>query len=66
MLNKQTKGGNEMKYTSDKNERREQKEFLKNLYPDYDAKRHDAFVARYNNQAEAERVNEYMKNRGII
>ena len=46
-------------------DRKEQKEFLKKIYPDYDARRHDAFVYRYEKEIEKTRIQEYMKNRNI-
>lgn len=47
-------------------ERRKQREILKSLYPDYDAKRHDVFVIRYNKEQDAKALNEYMVRRGVI
>lgn len=55
-----------LRMTSDPEERRKQKELLRGLYPDYDPKRHDAFVARYNAEEDKKNTNQYMKNRGII
>jgi len=55
-----------MIHTFDREERRKQKELLKSKFSDYDAKRHGVFVDRYNKEIDAERLQEYMKNRGII
>lgn len=54
-----------MQTTFNKAERKEQKEFLKILFPDYYAPRHDVFVARYNEISEKRALDAYMKNRGI-
>ena len=54
-----------MDMSNNKEERRLQKEILKGLYSDYDAKRHDVFVSRYNKEQEEKAINEYMHNRGI-
>jgi hypothetical protein len=55
-----------MRITNNKEERKEQKEVLKNLYPDYIPTRHDAFVMRYNTEKEKEALKDYMVDRGII
>ena len=47
-------------------ERKKQKEYLKSIYADYDPKRHDAFVMRYNEETEKRNLETYMKNRNII
>jgi hypothetical protein len=54
-----------MRMTNDPGERGKQKEMLRGLYPDYDPKHHDAFVARYNKEEDKKNTAEYMKNRGI-
>jgi len=46
--------------------RKEQKEFLKSIYPDYDPKNHDAFVYRYQKEEDKNAEKRYMINRGII
>ena len=55
-----------MNSTFDREERRKQKEYLKTIYSDYDAKRHDVFVERHNKEMDNNRIQEYMKNRGIV
>ena len=55
-----------MKTTFDREERRKQKQILAEIYPDYDAKRHDIFVERFNKEVDKARIQEYMKNRQII
>lgn len=55
----------EMKQGADKEERREQKELLKSIYADYDPKRHDVFVGRYNQEIDKRNLANYMKNRNI-
>lgn len=54
-----------MKITNDRDERRAQKEILSVSYPDYDPKRHDAFVMRYNTDVGKIALNNYMQNRGL-
>lgn len=54
-----------MKVTTNREERRIQKEQLRGLYTDYDAKLHDAFVYRFNADLDKSRISEYQKNRGI-
>lgn len=51
--------------TTNREERRKQKDLLRGLYPDYDPRRHDAFVIRYNKQREKEALERYEKTRGI-
>jgi hypothetical protein len=46
-------------------EREKQKELLKKLYPDYDARRHDAFWYRYQKEQEDKALQKYLKNRGL-
>ena len=54
-----------MERTWDKEKRGKQKEILKLMYPDYDPKRHDSFVERYNKEVERKRVDRYMDARKI-
>jgi hypothetical protein len=54
-----------MQTTFNKEERKEQKEFLKTIFPDYYAPRHDVFVARYNKILDKQSIDAYMKHRGI-
>jgi len=51
--------------TNNLHERRMQKKLLRRLYSDYDPKRHDAFVIRYNADREREAILAYMRARGI-
>lgn len=51
--------------TFDREARRVQKEFLKSIYPDYTAQRHDAFVIRYNIDTDKAKTAQYMQNRGV-
>jgi len=51
---------------NDKDERREQKEMLRHIYQDYDARRHDAFVFRYNQEMEAQLQESYWMNRAGV
>ena len=46
-------------------ERRQQRDILKALYADYDAKRHDVFVIRYNREQEERALQNFMRRRGI-
>ena len=46
--------------------RAEQKVFLRTIYPDYDPRRHDAFVQRYQKEQEAEALRAYEQERGIV
>jgi transposase len=55
-----------MKNDADKEERKRQKEFLKEYYPDYNPIRHDAYVMRYQGEQEKKAIKNYMVNRGII
>ena len=50
----------------DKEGRREDGIILREKYPDYDPKRHDYFVFRYNRDNDRELTHEFMVNRGII
>ena len=54
-----------MEITFDREQRREQKTILKSIYADYDAKKHDVFVIKYNKDADKHNTIEYMNNRGI-
>jgi hypothetical protein len=51
--------------TRDFREKADQKEILKRNYSDYDPKRHDAYVIRYNADLDKKRLADYEKNRGI-
>jgi len=55
-----------MQITDNREERAKQKEILRTIYPDYDPKRHDAFVHRYSLEQDKKALQEYMKERGII
>lgn len=56
-----------MRMTNNKDERREQRKILVAEFPDrYLPMHHDAFVAEYNRRIEKQKIEEYMKNRGII
>ena len=46
--------------------RAEQKVFLRTIYPDYDPKRHDAFVQRYQQEQDAVALHAYEQERGIV
>ena len=46
-------------------ERRAQREVLRQLYPDYDARRHDVYVIRYNKEQDAKALCTFMERRGI-
>lgn len=59
------KTGDAMSMGADLEERRKQKEFLRQKYPDYDPKRHDVFVMRYNEEEQKKAEEQYRKNRGI-
>jgi hypothetical protein len=54
-----------MKQTNDKEQRRLQKEILRGIFADYDPKRHDAFVVRYNRKQEEKDVEKYLESRGV-
>lgn len=61
-----TKDANFLANTNDPEERKKQKEFLKNYFgSDYSPVRHDAFVIRYNKEQEEKNQKEYQKNRNI-
>jgi hypothetical protein len=60
------KGAKIMKITSDREERREQKEVLRSLYPDYNPKYHDMFVIRFNKEQDKNNLHNYMVNRQLI
>ena len=45
--------------------RQKQKEFLKKYYFDYDPKRHDAFVIRYQKEQQADAEYRYRVDRGL-
>lgn len=47
-------------------ERRQQRDILKELYPDYNPVRHDVYVIRYNKEQDAAALKEYMIRRGVI
>ena len=46
-------------------ERKKQKEILRNKYPDYNPVRHDVFVSRYNKEEQENAEKQYRINRGI-
>lgn len=52
-----------MKIANDREERRRQKALLRLHFPDYDARRHDAFVIRYQKEQVQKALNLYWKNR---
>ena len=52
--------------TYNREEREKQKIILKVLYPDYDARRHDVFVIRYQKEQDNKALQEYLKARGLI
>lgn len=54
-----------MDMTSDREERREQRKILQKTFKHYLPIHHDAFVAEYNRLIETDRLNEYMRARGI-
>ena len=54
-----------MNVTFDREERRKQKEILRQVFPDYDPKYHDAFVEKYNKQEDKKSGEQYRKNRGF-
>jgi hypothetical protein len=47
-------------------ERTKQKIFLREIFSDYNAKRHEAFVYQYNQMLDKQRTVQYMKSRGIV
>ncbi len=55
-----------MNITNNREMRKQQKEKLRLLYDDYDPKRHDAFVIRYNQDIDKEALKQYSLNRGIL
>ncbi len=62
----QTRKGDEMKVgATHKEERHMQRKLLSRLYPDYDAKRHDAFVIRYNADREKEALEKFHRTFGL-
>jgi len=54
-----------MNMTTNREERKLQKQILKDLFFDYDAKHHDAFVIRYNNLFDDKMLHNYMVERGL-
>lgn len=54
-----------MKITFDKEERKSQKEILKQIFQDYSAIHHDVFVCRYNKIQEELKISDYMIQRGL-
>lgn len=52
--------------SQDREERRNQKDILRAKYPNYDPKRHDAFVIKYNQEEDKKALSGYEKERGII
>jgi hypothetical protein len=64
-MTKTIKKDEKMKATTDREERRIQKNQLRGMYSDYDPKMHDAFVDRFNRDLDKARIEEYQKNRGI-
>ena len=55
-----------MNCTTNREQIEKQKEILKAIYPDYDAKHHDVFVVRYQKEQDKKALEEYMRARGII
>ena len=55
-----------MNVTWNREERAKQKQFLARYFADYDARRHDAFVARFNAEQERIALENYQVRRGII
>lgn len=51
--------------TSNREERKEQKNILKGKYNDYDPRYHDAFIVRFNADTDKKDIQEYMINRNI-
>lgn len=45
---------------------KKEKEFLRDYYPDYNPKYHDAFTLRYQKERDKEETRQYMIRRGII
>jgi len=54
-----------MKISTDREERKLQKQILKDLFLDYDAKHHDAYVIRYNKLFDDKMLHNYMVERGL-
>jgi hypothetical protein len=61
-MNKQTVS---MVQTNDIETRRAQREYLKGVYPDYDARYHDSFRLRFVREQEAKAFADYCINRGL-
>ena len=55
-----------MEITFDKYKRLIQRQILQEKYLDYEAKKHDIFVTKYNKEIKKENLNNYMKNRGLL
>lgn len=55
-----------MNMTTNREERKLQKQILKDLFFDYDAKHHDAFIIRYNKFFDDKMLHNYMVERGLI
>lgn len=53
------------KSLADMARRREQKDFLRKYYTDYDPVHHDAFVMRFNREMQEQAEKRYRENRGI-
>ena len=49
-----------------KEERKEQRKILEKMFKDYSPIHHSVFVDKYNKIIETERLDNYMRNRGII
>lgn len=54
-----------MDITSNREDRRKQKDLLKTYFDDYNPVMHDAFVMRYNVELERRKLNQYLLNRGL-
>ena len=54
-----------MQFSNDKRLRKLQRKILKAKYPDYDARKHDAFVIKYNQELEARALKAFHEYRGI-
>lgn len=55
-----------MTITNNREEREKQKVILRALYSDYDARRHDIFVIRYQKEQDNKALQEYLKARELI
>ncbi len=55
-----------MQITTDRIMRRDQKAILIKEFPDYDAKRHDAFVFRYNRIRQERLLDDFLASKGIV